>query len=96
MDKRKIREILIETLRGIQDAAGYAPIECTDLMRPIDEIEGFDSNVWPVSITLLCKKLGIDIPKCTRLYEDANGRPLTISEIVDRLLEILKVQPVPA
>jgi hypothetical protein len=65
-------------------------------MRPIDDLEGFDSKIWPVSITQLCRELGIDIPKRTRLYEDENDKPLTISEVVDRLLEILKLQPVSA
>jgi hypothetical protein len=96
MDKKRVKEILIDVLRKIQDAAGYAPVEFADNMRPIDDLEGFDSKVWPVSITQLCRELGIEIPKRTRLYEDASGRPLTISEIVDRLLEILKLQPVRA
>lgn len=93
MDRKRVREILIDVLRKIQDAGGYAPIEFTDKTRPIDELEGFDSKVWPVSITLLCRELGIDIPKRARLYEDANEKALTIAEIVDRLLEIFKLQP---
>jgi hypothetical protein len=92
MDRKRVKEILINVLRKMQDAAGCPPIEFTDKTRPLDDLEEFDSKVWPVSITELGKELGIDIPKRARLYEDAEGRPLTISEIVDRLLEVLKLQ----
>ena len=93
MDRKRVKEILVDVLRRIQDAAGYPPIEFSDKTRPLDALEGFDSKVWPVSITLLCRELGIDIPKRTRLYENEDGKALTISEIVERLLEILKLQP---
>jgi hypothetical protein len=93
MDRKRVKEILIDVLRRIQDAAGYPAIEFSDETRPLDVLEGFDSKVWPVSITILCRELGLDISKRARLYEDENGKPLSISEIVDRLLEIFKLQP---
>lgn len=96
MDQQKIMEIVIGVLREIQEAGGYQIIEMNEHTRPIDELEGFDSKVWPVSITLLCKKLGIDIPKRARLYEDANGKSLTIAQVVDRLMQVIKIQLQPA
>jgi hypothetical protein len=96
MDRQKVKEILIGILRDIQDAGGYPRIEINDLTSPIDELEGFDSKVWPVSITLLCKKLGIDIPKRARLYEDENGKSLTITQVVDRLIQVINIQLQPA
>lgn len=92
MDREQIKKVLIEVLLKVQEDSGYSPVKIVDTTKPIEELEGFDSKVWPVSITLLSRALGIDVPKKTRLYEDEAGSAITIAEVVEKVWKVVELQ----
>lgn len=81
MDETNVTEKLIEVLQEIQRNSGY---ECDDIVAetcPLMDLEGFDSQLWPVAIGMLEKNLGVKIPKSKNIYVSEDGtQRLTIKE----------------
>jgi hypothetical protein len=81
MDKTKVTEKLIEVLQEIQRNSGY---ECDGIVAetcPLVDLEGFDSQLWPVAIGMLEKNLGVKIPNIKNIYVSDDGtQRLTIKE----------------
>ncbi len=87
MDRQFIRDKLIEVLAGIQDDSGFAPFAINVATCPLDDLEGFDSQIWPISIRLLAKAIGCEIPRRTNIYLSRDGKTkLTVQESVDIVL----------
>jgi hypothetical protein len=76
-----VTEKLIEVLQEIQRNSGY---ECEGIVAdtcPLQDLEGFDSKLWPVAIGMLEKNLGVKIPKKTNIYVSEDGTErLTIKQ----------------
>ncbi len=81
MDETNVTEKLIEVLQEIQKNSGY---ECDGIVAetcPLMDLEGFDSQLWPVAIGMLEKNLGVKIPKNKNIYVSDDGtQRLTIKE----------------
>jgi hypothetical protein len=81
MDETNVTEKLIEVLQEIQKNSGY---ECDSIVAetcPLVDLEGFDSQLWPVAIGMLEKTLGVKIPKSKNIYVSEDGtQRLTIKE----------------
>lgn len=81
MDEINVTEKLIEVLQEIQRNSGY---ECEGIVAdtcPLQDLEGFDSKLWPVAIGMLEKNLGVNIPKKTNIYVSEDGtKRLTIKQ----------------
>lgn len=81
MTETSVTEKLIEVLQEIQRNSGY---ECEGIVAdtcPLQDLEGFDSKLWPVAIGMLEKNLGVKIPKKTNIYVSEDGTErLTIKQ----------------
>lgn len=81
MDETNVTENLIQVLQEIQRNSGY---ECDGIVAetcPLVDLEGFDSQLWPVAIGMLEKNLGVKIPKNKNIYVSEDGtQRLTIKE----------------
>ena len=81
MDETNVTEKLIEVLQEIQKNSGY---NCEGIVAetcPLMDLEGFDSQLWPVAIGMLEKNLGVKIPKNKNIYVSEDGtQRLTIKE----------------
>jgi hypothetical protein len=76
-----IREKLESILQTIQANSGFPCPPLTGTLKPIDELEGFDSKVWPVAIGMLAAELDITIPDDVNIFASQNGEvPLSIDE----------------
>ncbi len=83
MDPTFVRAKLIEVLAAIQRDSGYSPVEINGSTCPLDDLEGFDSKIWPVAIAQLAKEAGIAIPDRKNIFVSPDGRRrLTIDQIV--------------
>jgi hypothetical protein len=91
MDRDTIKEALINLLAGIQSDSGYPPVEITGRTCPLEDLEGFDSLIWPISIRLLVKVIGVEIPRKKNIYI-SKGKKLMIDEIVEVVHETVTVQ----
>jgi len=78
----KIVEVkLIDVLQGIQNDSGYDASGITDTTCPLSDLEGFDSMLCPVAISILATELDLQIPNDQNIFLSKDGKyPLTISE----------------
>lgn len=72
---------VVSVLGQIQKRSGLACPPLNDSSIPPNVLPKFDSTVWPVAITLIARKLNVDIPKAVHIFGGENGAPLlTIAE----------------
>lgn len=86
MNASKIQMTVVEVLQDIQSASG---LECPPIgieLKPVDELPGFDSKIWPVAIGMIGSKLGIPIASDVNIFRQDNScDALTIGEIVSKV-----------
>lgn len=83
MNLEDIETKLIAVLQQIQSDSGYEGQSIEGITCPINELEGFDSLLWPVAISMLEAELGRnqEIPHDMNIFFDKdNNRPFSISE----------------
>jgi hypothetical protein len=91
MDRDTIKDALINLLAEIQSDSGYPSVEVTGRTCPLEDLEGFDSLIWPISIRLLVKVIGVEIPRKTNIYV-SKGKKLMVDEIVEVVHQVVTVQ----
>jgi hypothetical protein len=70
------KDALISVLNDIQNRTGLACPPLDGSSVPPKVLPKFDSTVWPVAITLVARKLGVEIPKDVHIFGGENGAPL--------------------
>jgi hypothetical protein len=81
-----IRTALESCLTRIQKSLGKQVPNFTDDFKPIEELDGFDSELWPIASGMLQVELGIGIPGKTNLFRDGyTKKALTMAQIVQRI-----------
>jgi hypothetical protein len=76
MTPENAKDALILVLQQIQKRTGLACPPLTGSSVPPKVLPKFDSTVWPVAITLVARKLGVEIPKDVHVFGGENGAPL--------------------
>ncbi|MCP2728321.1 hypothetical protein [Limnofasciculus baicalensis] len=94
MNPNEVEVKLIEVLQGIQSDSGYDGSSIAGTMRPLGgDIEGFDSMLWPVAISMLATELGINISNDKNIFLSEDGKQrLTISESAAVVCEIVSTE----
>ena len=69
----KVREQLLTVLQTIQSNSVLACPRLSGSLKPVDELEGFDSKVWPVAIGMLAIGLGIEIADDVNIFASKDG-----------------------
>jgi acyl carrier protein len=84
--KTQIRAALEKVLRHTQAASGRACLEITDSMKPIGDLDAFDSLMAVEATVLLEQELNVTLADGTP-FISATGRKraLTVGEVVDRV-----------
>ena len=78
-----IKHKLIDVIQNIQSISGHGSIPLNGSICPTNDLEGFDSLIWPVATGMLAGSLGVDIPLDKNIFLAKDGkRHLTIDEIV--------------
>lgn len=90
----EVRKKLVSVLQTIQTNSGLACPPITGALKPIEELEGFDSKIWPVAIGMLAAGLKIEIADDVNIFASGDGQtPLSIDEtaaVVCKLAEEAK------
>lgn len=76
MTQQEAKDALIAVLNQVQKRQGLACPTLDGASVPPKVLPKFDSTVWPVAITLVARKLGVDIPKDVHVFGGENGAPL--------------------
>ena len=91
LNREKILAIVIQALRDAQEDVPDEAIEISEKTCPIGELKYFDS-LTSVMVTVDCLSSlaygdELDFPT---LFIDKKGNALTVGEVVDRILKLLK------
>lgn len=88
MTREEIKEVVRQVLLEIQSGSGRPVPIFHDELRPIGDLEGFDSLNAVEATSLLSEYLGNEIPNDLML-PTYPGEQLTINEIADRLYQFV-------
>lgn len=89
MNPEDVKLKLIEVLRSIQSDSGYDGKQIVGTTCPLNDLEGFDSTIWPVAVGMLAAALDVNIPNDKNIYLSEDGkRRLTINESAAVVCEI--------
>ena len=81
MNPKDVEVKLVEVLQEIQSDSGYDGSQTVGTTCPLNDLEGFDSKIWPVAIGMLASALNVNIPNNKNIFLSKDGkRQLTISE----------------
>ena len=84
---------LVAVIVQIQVASGLDCPELTGAIKPVDNVPGFDSKVWPVATTILSTEIGAPIPDDMNIFVDETTKaPRSIDEIAAFVCEFLERQ----
>jgi hypothetical protein len=87
MDAQAIRATLVEVLQEIQAASGQECPALVGTVKPVDDLAGFDSKIWPVATGMLAAKLGITIANDVNIFRKEKACvAVTIDESVAMVL----------
>lgn len=97
MDAATVKEKLTKVLDHIQRTTkGVAP-KITGATRPLEDLEGFDSKVWPVAISMLSAELGVQLPNDQNIFGARRWRQaFTIDESIALVCRLIAAGKVPA
>lgn len=96
MDQGTVETKLIEILERIRAASKKPSPAITADTRPIDDLPGFDSKIWPAAISMLAAALGITLPLDENIFVSADGtRRLTVRETAARVISLAHGRSVP-
>jgi acyl carrier protein len=87
MEKNKIRDLVVEVVVEIQRQSGRPSAEMNDNIRPIGDLDGFDSLNAEEATAMLCERLGVEINENIFVAVE-DPRALRVREVVDRLHKI--------
>lgn len=81
MKPKDVEVKLVGVLQEIQSVSGYDGSGIMATTCPLNDLEGFDSMLWPVAIGMLATALEVKIPNNKNIFLSKDGkRQLTISE----------------
>lgn len=91
MNEKDVQVKFIYVLQSIQSDSGYDISQIQGNTCPLNDLEGFDSMLWPAAISMLSSTIGVDIPNnCRNIFLSEDGkRPLTIDESAAMVCEII-------
>ena len=94
MNRNDIERRLIETIREVQQLSGCKPVAIDTYTCPIKDLEQFDSLTGAETTFLLSTKLSCEFKAGkgeVNVFVSKDGqRPLTVREIVNRLVTLCK------
>jgi hypothetical protein len=93
LTRQEVLAALLEALTQAQLDVTHEPEPIDEATRPIGDLLQFDS-LTSVVVTLHCfTTLGIEhMPSIPSIFIDKQNRSLTVSEVVDRILTLQKIQ----
>jgi hypothetical protein len=89
--REEVLQVVIDALKEAQRDISDDAVLISEKTRPIGELKAFDS-LTSVMVTSHCfDSLKYDGPlEITTLFMDKSGNALTVSEVVDKILKLLK------
>ena len=91
MDPAAVKEKLIAVLKQIQADSSLDCPPLTGDTKPVEDLPGFDSKVWPVATTMLATEIGATIPNDVNIFiNETTKLPRSIDEIAVFVCDVLE------
>ena len=88
-----VRQRLIEVLVSIQADSGLPCPPIVGTMQPAEELEKFDSKMWPVATGMLATALGVEIALNINIFRVKGTKTaMTIDETIALICSLAKVR----
>jgi formylmethanofuran dehydrogenase subunit E len=88
MMPEEVRAAVTQAIAEVQKLGGHA---CPDIeigLRPIGQLEGFDSLISIEATVIVETKLGCDLGIESIFVSEDGGRSLSIDEVVERVMRV--------
>ena len=93
MDKQEIITEVVQTVAQVQESSGRPSTGIDASMRPVHDVEGFDSLNGVEATVMLSESLGVNLPDGFNPFVSEDGkRALSVSEIADSLSSYLSAE----
>ncbi len=89
MDRAQLRQLLIDVLTEIQTNSGRGVLPFADELRPLEDLDGFDSLNAEEATTMLAIRLDLEIPDNPFVH---GNTILRLSQVVERLYAIVQAR----
>jgi len=88
MERSDIRNLVVKVVEEIQTQSGRPCAAIDDNIRPIGDLDGFDSLNAEEATSMLSERLGVEIEE-NPFVDGDNPRALRLQQVVDRLHRII-------
>jgi hypothetical protein len=89
VDAATVKTKLVKILQEIQATSGLPCPDLNDATRPIEDLDEFDSKIWPVAAGMLAAELGIEIADDVNIFRrEKTKTALTINETTAMVVKI--------
>jgi hypothetical protein len=89
MTREEVKQKLVNVLMTIQTNSGLSCPPLDGSLRPAEQLEKFDSKVWPAAIGMLSAELNFEIDDDINIFASKDGTvAYTIDETADMVCEL--------
>lgn len=86
MTQEQVRDKLVMVLTTIQANSGLPCPPLDGSLKPAEQLEKFNSKVWPAAIGMLAAELNIDIADDLNIFASKDG---TVAYSIDEVTELV-------
>lgn len=86
MTREDVRQKLVQVLTTIQANSGLPCPRLDGLLKPAEQLEKFDSKVWPAAIGMLSAELDYEIDDDINIFASKDG---TVAYTIDEVAEMV-------
>jgi acyl carrier protein len=90
MDIENVKENLFKVLEEVQELSGYECLEIDLKTKPVCDLEGFDSVIYPAVTAMIEDRLGITIPVEINIFYQEEA--LTLNQTIELIIELATSQ----
>ncbi len=96
MTHNEVKQALVKVLTTIQTNSGLQCPQLHGSLKPAEELEKFNSKVWPAAIGMLSVELSFEIDDDINIFASKDGTvTYTIDQVTDLVCQLANVTMTP-
>jgi hypothetical protein len=91
MTHDEVKQALVKVLTTVQTNSGLPCPRLDGSLSPVEQLEKFDSKVWPAAIGMLSAELSFEIDDDINIFASKDGSvAYTIDQVTDLVCQLAK------